>query len=263
LTVKDQSSLDLVIPPRINWYLTSVESTSSAQLLSRQFKCNTSETKEQKNAITGKQKEEAESGNLGVTFMDFDILVCRYIYDEIKSKMFRVKIPYAKRIQFHDNQDSRNTSMFLDMIKGYVIFFHMQRGTDEEGFLLANESDFWCAKKLFDSQLESSVTKLTDRERLVLQYIKDNLIYCTVSEIALGTGIPESSVRNILKGRKDRASEGLLDKIKGLTVSRETHSYDIDGKHVSRTQDYYEYYGSDELENLLKTGFATLGGDTP
>lgn len=263
LTVKDQSSLNLVIPPRINWYLTSVESTSSAQLLSRQFKCNTLETKEQKDAITSKQKQEAESGNLGIAYIDFDVLVCRYIYDEMKSKMFNVKIPYAEKIIIHDNRDSRNTSMFLDMIMGYAIFYHMQRETDEEGYLLADESDFWRAKKLFDSQLESSVTKLTDRERLVLRYIADHRIYSTISQIALGTGIPQSSVRSILRGRKDSASEGLLGKIKGLTVSRETHSSGDEGSHISKTQDYFEYFGSDDLKELHETGFATLGGDTP
>jgi hypothetical protein len=46
--------------------------------------------------------------------------------------MFRVKIPYAERIRFHDNRDSRNTSMFLDMIKGYARFYHMQRESDKK-----------------------------------------------------------------------------------------------------------------------------------
>jgi len=57
LTVRDQSGFHLLIPPRINWCLTSVESTSSAQLLSRQFKCSKSEAQEQKDAITSKQKK--------------------------------------------------------------------------------------------------------------------------------------------------------------------------------------------------------------
>jgi hypothetical protein len=263
MTVKDQAGLELLIPPRINWYLTSVESTSSAQLLSRQFKCNTSENQEQKDAITNKQKQEAENGSFGLTDVDNDVLICRYIYDEIKSKMFKVKIPYADRIKFHDNRDSRNTSMFLDMIKGYAIFHHIQRETDGEGFLLANEDDFKCAKSLFDSQLESSVTKLSDRERSILQSISDNHFFSTVSGIALDTGIPEQTVRNILKGRKDRASGGLLSKVKGLTVKRETRSIENDGRRTSVTDDYYELIGSDNLGDLFETGFATLGGKPP
>lgn len=263
LTVKDQNSLTLVIPPRINWLFTSVDSTSSAQLLSRQFKYNTSETQEQKDAITAKQRQEAATGRHGLTDVDMKVLICRYMYDLIKSKMFKVKIPYSEKIKFHDNRDSRNISMFFDMIKGFAILYHMQREMDEEGALLADESDFCRAEELFDSQLASSVTKLSERERLVLYYIA-NHDHCTISHIALATGIPEQSVRNIINGRSDRVGEGLRSKIKGLTVSRESHSYEKeDGGSVSKTQDYYTIAEFDGLWALFESGFATLGGDTP
>jgi hypothetical protein len=149
------------------------------------------------------------------------------------------------------------------MIKGYTIFYHMQREPDAEGYLLADESDFGCAKKLFDSQLESSVTKLTDRESKILQYIGDNF-HCTISQIALGIGIPESSVRTAIHGRKDRKDGGLLNKVEGLTVSKETNSYTKEeGGFVSKTENFYNYLDLGDFDYLLKTGFATLGGDTP
>jgi hypothetical protein len=47
-TVKDQKQISLVIPPRINWYLTSVESFVSDQLLNRQLTFDVDSSPEQK-----------------------------------------------------------------------------------------------------------------------------------------------------------------------------------------------------------------------
>ena len=64
-TVKDQKQISLVIPPRINWYLTSVESFVSDQLLNRQLTFDADSSPEQKKRIFDAQKHEAANGGMG------------------------------------------------------------------------------------------------------------------------------------------------------------------------------------------------------
>jgi len=227
--VKDGEKRPFTIPPRINWYLTSVDSEVSIQLLNRQLTFNTSNDPKHKNDIFEMQRDKAEKGEMPVIDVTERVLVCRRIYDIIKSQVFKVKIPFAKRIEIEDKSNSRVFPMFLDMIKGYAIFSHMQRETDEDGYLLATEEDFNKAKDLFESQTEGIVSKLNDKERDILRYIK-NHPRCIIQDIAEKTGDSYAIVRNILKGRpkSKSAGEGLLEKVKGLSISDETHTTEED-----------------------------------
>jgi hypothetical protein len=103
------------------------------------------------------------------------------------------------------------------MIRGYTIFFHKQRQTDEDGFLLAEKEDFERAKELFNSQLSNVVSKLNEREIKIMNFIHDN-DFCNINEIATGTGLAYTTVRNIIKGRTDRHNTGLLSKVEGLAI---------------------------------------------
>jgi hypothetical protein len=200
----------------------------------------------------------AVSGKYGLNEVDGDVLICRYIYDEIKSKVFNVKIPFGKRIQFIIKDNSRNTQRFLDMIKGYTVMYHMQREVDDEGCLIANEYDFSCAKTLFNSQLSNAVTKLTEKERKIILFIvKKN--GCTVSDIVNGINKKDGTVRNLLRGRKGQGSGGLLDKVKGLTVSRETHTmHHEDGQSITKTEDYYRIKADDGSLGFYADKFVEL-----
>lgn len=256
-SVRDQESVVCTIPERINWYLTSVDSESSTQLLSRQFKCNTSDSKTQKDAITEKQINDAVTGDYGLTDITEDVLICRYIYDEIKSLTFKVVIPYARRIEIFDNRDARNTNMFFDMIKGYAIMNFMQRERDEDGNVIANEEDFHNANRLYSYQLEASVSKFTSKESTVLRYISRHTD-CTIKDIVNGTMIPDKTVRNLIHGRQNGVSGGLLEKVKELTVTSETHTERInDEKSISRTATHYTLTNFEDW-SIFENKFAEL-----
>jgi hypothetical protein len=132
-TVKDQQGKTVIIPPRINWYLTSVESTVSDQLLNRQLNFTADSGSAQKETIFGMQQAEAKKGKMAIIEVTFEVLVCRRIYSKLKENLFEVKIPFADRIDIKDKSDSRIFTKFLDMIKGYAIFKYEQREKDEEG----------------------------------------------------------------------------------------------------------------------------------
>lgn len=238
-TVHDGKGESHMIPERLMWLFTSVSHNGSDQLSDRQVKCNTTETKGHKQTACDKQLEESADGKYGLTEIDDDILICRYIYDIIKSQTFRVRVPYAKRIKFHITDNLRNTQRFLDMIKGYAVLYHMQRETDENGYLMANEWDFELAKDLFNSQIENAVSKLTEKERRISKYIADNSP-CTISEISNGTGYSDKVTRTTINGKPNQISGGLLEKVAGLSVSRENHTERInEEKSVCKTADYY------------------------
>jgi hypothetical protein len=54
-----------------------------------------------------------------------------------------------------------------------------------------------------------------------------------------------------------------VSKVKGLTVSRETHSYEKeDGEHFSKSENYYIVVEFDGLWAFLESRFATPGDYT-
>ena len=219
-TVFNGEGRKLTIPPRINWFLTSVNSESSKEVLNRQLTFSTIESQGHKDTIFVKQQECAEYGICDMTDITEDIVVCRTIYEMIKSQTFKVRIPFVKQIDIKDKSDSRIFPLFLDMIKGYTVFFYKQRQL-EDGFLIATKDDFDKAKKLFTSQLNNIVSKLNDKEIKILQFIYDKIV-CDINDIVLGTKLSHTTVRYAIKGRPDRHNTGLLSKVEGLTVEKYT-----------------------------------------
>lgn len=215
-TVKDLTLKQVIIPARINWYLTSVESHVSDQLLNRQLTFDSDSSLEQDNRVFELQKLEALRGEtLGEVTLE--VLICRRIYSKIKGNLFKVKIPFADKVNTRDKSNRRLFPLFLDMIRGYTIFKFMQREQDEQGYLLAEAEDLQRAKRLFEAQKENVVTKLNAKETKIVNYI-DQHEDCTIPSIANATGYTYGTVSRILKGRPDRPGTGLLNKVKGLTV---------------------------------------------
>jgi len=256
-TVKDQKTQTVTIPPRINWYLTSVESNVSDQLLNRQLTFSTDSGEEQKKAIFEIQQAEALAGEIFMLEVTPEVLTCRRIYSDIKNGLFKVKIPFADRIEIRDKSNSRIFPMFLDMIKGYTIFKYQQREKDPDGYILADLEDFERAKRLFESQRESLVSKLTDRERLIIQFIASHP-RCNINDIARGTKQAYKTVHNTLMGRKDRTNGGMLDKCKGLTMTDQTTSTEEEeGLRVGRRAKVF-YIENIDLWTLFDKEFITL-----
>jgi hypothetical protein len=258
-TVKDGKINTYLIPPRINWYLTSVDAASSDQLLNRQLTFNTLDDTAQKNAIFEMQQIEAESGELGILIINKDVLICRRIYDIIRSRHFKVKIPFAKDIELEDKSNARTFPLFLDMVKGFTVFFHAQRETDADGYLIAITDDFIRAKELFESQTEGIVSKLNEKERKVIDYIGQHP-RSTIAMIANGTKFSYATVRALLKGRKDRPNDGLLSKVKGLEISDETHTVhsEADSSSLSKKSEYFILNGKYDYWKGFNSGFIRL-----
>ncbi|MCQ1534985.1 hypothetical protein FTO70_04635 [Methanosarcina sp. KYL-1] len=256
-TVKDQAIKYVTIPPRVNWYLTSVESNVSDQLLNRQLTFSTDAGETQKNAIFEMQKKEAAAGEMLILEVTPAVLVCRRIYATLKTGLFKVKIPFVDRIDLKNKSNARLFPMFLDMIKGFTIFKYQQRKTDTDGYLLADIEDFTRAKRLFESQKDGLVSKLNDRERRIIQFIAQHP-RSNINNIATGTGYAYKTVYNTLIGRKDREHGGLLEKCPGLTMTDETTSAEErEGVRVGRKEKVF-YVDNVDVWQLFDGEFITL-----
>ena len=240
-TVVKQEGSEMSIPPRIMWMLTSVESEGSEQLLNRQITLNVEESKEHKHNIFMKQIEDAEVGEMSILAITENVLVAREIHDNIKNQLFNVAIPFAKKIHIADKTNSRNFPLFLDMLKGYTIYRHMQRDRNESGYLIADREDFNDAKKMFESQQENILTKLNANERKIMQAIGQSHVGATVNEIKNATGIPYANVLRLLNGRKERGTEGLLDRFSDLSFIEHAESIK-DGDETTTTHTKKNYY---------------------
>ncbi len=224
-TVKEQGRLQLLIPPRINWYFTSVESHVTTQMLNRQLLFDSDTSTEQDQNVFELQKKNAKIGKSSIE-VNVQVLICRRIYTHIKEQLFRVKIPFADLIELKMINDRRVFPLLLDIIKGYAIFKYQQRSVDEDGCLIADLEDFDRAKRLFEAKAESVITHLNENERKIIRYIitHQSAIGCTYDEIVNGTEIPYKTVQRIVNGRKDRAESGLIEKYNGLDKIESTES---------------------------------------
>ena len=224
-TVKDQGRLQLLIPPRINWYFTSVESHVTTQMLNRQLLFDSDTSAEQDQNVFDLQRKNAKTGKSSLE-VNMQVLICRRIYAYIKDQLLRVKIPFADRIELKMINDRRVFPLLLDIIKGYAIFKYQQRTIEEDGCLIADLEDFYRAKRLFEAKAESVITRLNENERKIIRYIFTHRgsIGCTYDEIADGTAIPYKTVQRIINGRKDRAESGLTEKYRGLDKIEYTES---------------------------------------
>lgn len=224
--VKDQNALKLLIPPRINFYFTSVESHVGDQILNRQFIFDSDTSEEQDERVFKLQKKTKGEAKTKRP-INKKVLICRRIYAHIKEQLFKVKIPFIDQISMKLLNDRRLFPQFCDLIYGYAIFKYQQREIDEEGCLIADVEDFKRAKELFESRLECVVTKLNENERKIIRYIIANQgsTGCTIQEIAKGTkDLSEKTVGRLTNGRKERHESGLIDKYAGLHYETCTES---------------------------------------
>lgn len=212
---KNREVQTLTIPPRVSWWLTSVDDNQSQQLLSRQFGGGVDESEKQDSIITDFQLKQGFNGAVGLPIND-DVLICMEILRQVKQQLIVVRIPFAQQIEWQDKSNHRNLAIFLDIIKSYAIL-NFKRRIVFEGALIAHPDDYIAAKKLYDCKAETQTTKYNEVELRLLRFIqaKQNPSVDTAN-IQKGLKLSRGRVHHLLHGRKDRPDSGLLAKEPGL-----------------------------------------------
>ena len=237
----------LTVPARLVWWLASVDDELDEQTLNRQVGIGVDSSPETDELVLKHQRAIAVTGDSEFPETE-GVIVCREIYDMIKSLFVKVVVPFAERIEWRGGGNRRNQPIFLDMIKTYALFNYMQRRTldrkdGELPIIYASEEDFKKAAELYSDRAETQTTKLTNNELKIVDFLA---AYGTadVSTIANSTGMNYQTVRHLLIGRSN-GNGGMLNKVKGLSVADMTR--ESDGGH--RRVREYTLSGYDQLSS--------------
>jgi len=239
---------ELVIPPRIAWWFTSVDESFSEELLNRQVRIPVDEDFDQNEKVNKFLKNNAKHGIIGFPSTKYS-KICREIIIDIKShKPFKVKIPYANRIQFQSIRDRRKISILLDMIRALTVFRYKQRRIDEDGYLIAKIQEFKDVKEFYNKYVMIKFIDLTVQETMILKLLEMHGEPMSLRLIAHLLNLSVTRIRDILHGRNNKI--GLLPKEVGLA-----HSYEIlkggGRRSIYSFDKYHDIYFSDEAAKLI------------
>ena len=211
---------ELEIPERICWWMTSVNSDYSDELLNRLYDSSVDESQDTDKAVTEQQLDDAISGHHSLpNIEEIEVKVCNEIIRRIKRQMFKIRIPFAKRIIWNGSNDRRNLPRFLDLIKGFAVLRHKQRIEETDNVYLADIQDYYDAVALLCSNEESLSTKLTGGELRFTKWAagkKQLTINQVVSSYKKENGgqYTYEAIRKMVFGGNNRP--GLLSKVPGM-----------------------------------------------
>jgi hypothetical protein len=225
ISIKDGSEWTTTtksIPPRIVWVLTSVNDNGSLEYLNRQLNLSVDESSEQDQRVVEKLLDNAVLGEIEFPIND-DVLICREIIRDIKSKAFTVTIPYAKNIIWNDTENRRNLSQFLDLIRAFAVFNYRKRDkkNGNETTIEADKADFNNALSMYSKRANNQRLKLNDNELNVLEKMIKDIPY-KIEQLQDMLGKSYTSVRFMFHGRPGHENGGLLSKVPSLKYIPET-----------------------------------------
>ena len=215
------------IPPHLMFLFTSVDDTGDDQLNDRQYKISLANSSNDLESYDDFLKNRMENG-LPDYPVTADVLICRDILRQVKTRRFRVRISFARRIQFRDKSRKRDMRMFFDFIAASTVLFFRQRtsteDTDAKGnrviVLDAEEADFYRACEVFAHNADTRKFRLNKEERAILDFgisldrSESGIPFPELVKIY--AGLPQSRMRTLLFGRSDTHSKGLTSKIPGM-----------------------------------------------
>lgn len=237
LTVDDKRrKKKLYMPPRLAWWITSVDSDFDMQVLNRFLSLTVDDTIAHKRDIMRWQLERAGTGTPELPENE-DVWTCREIIRILKEQLFEVVIPYWHRIEWNNPENSRNLPMFLDTIRGFAAFRHMQRERGPNGSVIATVEDYEDAKKLWSTIKENQVSKLTRAELALLDALKRIGGEADVNKLQKEISKSRSTILTTLNGRDGRS--GLLSKVPQLKRQDITEGESSDGRFLSKSKKIY------------------------
>ena len=222
-TVKKQEAATLKIGSEMTWCVTSVDASQDIQVLNRQIPLNTDDSQDLTAKVNGFTISSYGEG-LGELYVDDTVILCREIFRQLRElEEIKVRIPFADRIEWLDNTNRRNPSIFMDLLVGVTALHCFQRDQDEEGFYLATEGDFKCARELFSEgvDVEEMINRLTKKERQFAEMLIAYPLGLTRKELSEKLGVSPARISQIARGTK--GDGGLMQKLPGFDLVNVTN----------------------------------------
>jgi hypothetical protein len=164
-TIIDGEAVNMFIPPRINFWLSSVDTVSDKQLGTRFVYSNTEGGTEHDREVNHKQKGKA----LGKPLEEDDekILICRCMFEYICDQLHYVFSPYLFASSWSSESEKRNYEKFMSVLFALTVFNYRQRET-LHGNLLGTLDDWERAISVYAPVAKNNSCLLSDEEILIL-----------------------------------------------------------------------------------------------
>jgi hypothetical protein len=212
ITIDSQRKpLTLTIPRRVTFWFTSVKNKGTLQLMNRQVAATIDDSKEQDEKVQNFIKKKEILG-LPDLYETKNVLKLRRAFAHINECDFAVVVPFASQIDFKDVENRRNLKIFFDLIKVFAVMNYLGRETDCYNNIIATKQDFETARKVFKTIEKQQVAKLNKHELCVIDELRNNDM-CDTEKLRKATGLPQSSLYELLHGDRNRGTEGLLGKV--------------------------------------------------
>lgn len=240
-TIINSEYKELTIPCRICWWITSVKSDFSDELVNRLYDQNVDESSEMDKRVCDNIFERAATGELAFPESE-DIEICRTMLYIIKRKEFQVKIPYGSKIDWQIHDDRRNPSRFVSLIMGYAVLNFLQREKDND-YILANIQDFEKAKSLYEKGKENQITKLSKAELKLTKHLATLKNDVSINDLLEtykkdnGEKYSYMAIKKLIVGEQNKNKLGLIDKLPGMSVKK------INGEYKYHLSEFKSYTG--------------------
>jgi len=227
---KDRKSLKLTIPPRVVWWLTSVESVANEQAFDRQYPISTDSSPEHKKRVAREiadrrarpEKRFAE---------DEGVEVARAIIaDMMDNGPFKATIPQAERAEWLKISDFRGQEQFWDLVDALVVTRWRQHRRDSNGWLIAEDRDLIEAKDLMMAHKVAHYADLTEAEVKVVGVLSDGMPR-TQKELTEALGVAQNTISERLKSILSKSSIITEDQEQGRKVYRLNPNADLNASY--------------------------------
>jgi len=216
---RDRKSLKLTIPPRIVWWLTSVESVANEQAFDRQYPISTDSSPEHKKRVAREIADRRARPEKRFAEDEGVEIARAIIADMMDSGPFKVAIPQAERATWLKTSDFRGQEQFWDLVDALVVMRWRQHKRNSEGWLIAEDSDLVEAKDLMMAHKVAHFADLTEAEVKVVGVLSDG-VPRTQKELTEALGVAQTTVSERLKSILSKSSIITEDQDQGKKVYR-------------------------------------------
>ena len=215
-TVRDLKPVVLYVGSEQTWAITSVDASQDVQVLNRQIPINLDDTE----TLTQKVNRviiDRYGAGIEQFFLDETVEICREIWKILRSNGYiNIKVPFSDRIEWLDNSNRRNPSMFMDLVIAHTAVFRYQR-EHVDGYYLSTEDDYTSAVDLFkDKDAEEIIKRLTKKERILAEFISKSKDGTTREDAAQYMKVSVQRIGQLVNG--DKGKGGLASKMPGLII---------------------------------------------
>lgn len=243
-TVVKGKGIELEIPERCVWWISSVSGVDDDQIGNRFIPVDVDTSSNQDSKVHEWQTENHLFGTLPDS--DDDVQVCRAMYHLLGRELYKITIPFIKCIKWTNKENRRNWLMFIDIVMGITFHYIKQREKVGDSHW-ATVEDCEKAISIYKVIAERNATKLTAQELKVMRWWSMSAERNRPIERKDITDLLNVSARaaiNILEGRNGKG--GLLAKVPGIrqeltAIRSETNS---SGKSTTTHKLLYYYDGS-------------------